>query len=282
VTVHGWAPAGRRRRAWRAIPIALCGLLGASCGAPRLSLPSGPGEPAIDAAAVVAQATSSCRAVSSIVAEGAVSGTADGRRVRGRLHLGVAEPASARLEAIAPFGQPLFIFVARGGLATLVLTRPDRVLRHDDPARVLEAIAGVPLDPADLGATLTGCAEPPAGSDARRLGSDWRVVTSGLADFYFRREGSTAPWRLVARVHRDGGRAGWRVEYHEFAGAFPRALRFVGDDRSRLDLQIALSQVEHNVPLGAEVFEVRIPPAAVPLTIEELRRRGPLGAPDGS
>jgi hypothetical protein len=216
------------------------------------------------------------------VAEGAVSGTADGRRVRGRLHLGVASPASARLEAVAPFGQPLFIVVARDGLVTRVLTRPDRILRDEDPAQVLEAIAGVPLDPAELGATLTACAEMPAGSDARRLGNDGRVVTSGAVDFYVRREGSTAPWRLVARVHRHSGRPGWRVEYHDFAGAFPRTLRFVGDDRSRLDLRIGLSQVEHNVPLGHEVFEVRIPPAAVPLTIEELRRHGPLGAPDAS
>jgi hypothetical protein len=263
------------------VPLALCGLLGASCGAPRLLLPAGPGEPATDGASVVAEATAACRAVSSLVAEGAVSGSVDGQRVRGRLHVGVAEPASARLEAVAPFGQPIFILVARGGRATLLLTRPDRVLEHDDPGQVLEAITGIPLDPADLRATLTGCAGPSAEPDARRLGSDWRVLSNAATDLYFRRDSSTAPWRLVAHVRRHAGRPGWRVEYHDFSGAFPRMLRFVGDDRRRLDLQVALSQVEHNLSLGDEAFEVRIPPAAVPMTLEELRSRGPLGVSDG-
>lgn len=275
------APGRRRGAAWHVAPIALWALVGASCGAPRLTLPTGPGEPAADGASVVAEATAACRAVSSLVAEGAVSGSVDGRRVRGRLHLGVAEPASARLEAVAPFGQPLFILVARDGRATLVLTRPDRVLEHDDPGQVLEALTGIPLDPADLRATLTGCAEPPAVPDARRLGVDWRIVSSATTDLYFRRDSSSASWRLVARVRRDAGRMGWRVEYQDFAGAFPRTLRFVGDDRGRFDLRVALSQVEHNLPLGAEAFRVRIPAGAAPLTLEELRERGPLGGLDG-
>jgi hypothetical protein len=281
VTAAVRAPAGRREGARRLSAIAFWGAIASSCGAPLLDLPPGPGEPAADGATVVAQATAACRAVSSIVAEGAVSGSVDGRRVRGRLHLGVAEPASARLEAVAPFGQPLFILVARGGRATLVLTRPDRVLEHDDPAEVLEAITGIPLDPADLRATLTGCAETTAAGDARRLGADWRVMPAGETSLYFRRESSTAPWRLVARARREPGRPGWRVEYRDFAGAFPGTLRFVGDDRRRLDLRVALSQVEHNLTLGDEAFQVRIPPAALPLTIEDVRAQGPLGVTDG-
>jgi hypothetical protein len=281
VTGDDRVPVRRRGAGRRVAPIALCGVLAASCAAPRLTLPAGPGEPAVDGASVVAEATAACRAVSSLVAEGAVSGSVDGQRVRGRLHLGVADPASARLEAVAPFGQPLFILVARGGRATLLLTRPDRVLEHDDPGLVLEAITGIPLDPADLRATLTGCAEPPAVSDARRLAVDWRVMSGAATDLYFRRDSSTARWRLVAHARRDAGRPGWRVEYHDFAGAFPRTLRFVGDDRRHLDLQVTLSQVEHNLALGDEAFEVRIPPAAVPMTLEELRQRGPLGVSDG-
>ena len=104
-------------------------------------------------------------------AEIAVSGSAGGRRVRGRLLAGVAAPASARLEAMAPFGPPLFIFVANNDDATLLLPRDDRVLEHGRPDAVLEAVAGVPLDAADLHATLTGCAPagaPSQGRDARR------------------------------------------------------------------------------------------------------------------
>jgi hypothetical protein len=38
-----------------------------------------------------------------------------------------------------------------------------------------------------------------------------------------------------------------------------------------------LSDVEINVPLGPEVFKEDVPASADPLTIEELRRAGPLG-----
>ena len=51
---------------------------------------------------------------------------------------------------MAPFGQPLFIFVATGDDATLLLPRDERVLEHGRPDAVLEAVAGVPLGAADL------------------------------------------------------------------------------------------------------------------------------------
>jgi outer membrane biogenesis lipoprotein LolB len=281
VTSHSASPDSPRalRRAWAAV--ACCALLASACAPRLLDLPTGPGEPAADGRSVVAAATAACRDVTSFVAEGAVSGSADGQRVRGRLHLGVAAPASARLEAIAPFGQPLFILVARNGRATLLLTRPDRVLEHDDPMEVLEALTGIPLDAADLLTTLTGCGESSESADVRRLGADWRMQTAPEGDAYFNRESASAAWRLVVRVRRDPGQREWRVEYREFDGAFPTALRFVGQDRNRLDLRIALSQIERNVALGGEAFEVRVPAGARPVTLDELRGGGPLGASDG-
>jgi hypothetical protein len=47
---------------------------------------------------------------------------------------------------------------------------------------------------------------------------------------------------------------------------------------ARTDLRLALSDVDINVPLGPEVFDVEIPGGADPLSLEELRRAGPLGA----
>src|SRR5207247_11119018 len=137
--------------------LVLAALISASCSARLLKLPSGAGTPAPDAAGALAEATAACRTVSTITAEMAVSGSVGGRRLRARLLAGLASPASARLEAVAPFGPPLFFFVARGGDATLYLPRDDRVLEHGRPAAVLEAIAGVPLDAADLRVTLIGC-----------------------------------------------------------------------------------------------------------------------------
>ena len=118
-----------------------------------MKLPSGAATPAspADAAAALAQITGGVRAPSArSPRELAVSGSAGGRRLRGRLLAGVAAPASVRLEAVAPFGQPLFIFVATGDDATLLLPRDERVLEHGRPDAVLEAVAGVPLGAADL------------------------------------------------------------------------------------------------------------------------------------
>jgi hypothetical protein len=35
--------------------------------------------------------------------------------------------------------------------------------------------------------------------------------------------------------------------------------------------------VETNVPFGPDVFRLRIPPSADPITLDELRKSGPLG-----
>jgi hypothetical protein len=255
--------------------VLLLASLSGACAAPLLRLPAGPGEPAPDGPAVAAEAMATCRSVTSIVAEGAVSGSIDGQRVRGRLHLGLAAPASARLEAVASFGQPLFILVTHDGEATLLLTRPDRVLQHDSPAAVLEAVTGIPLDPAGLRATLNGCAEAP-GSSARRLGDDWRMVAGPGRVLYLHRASGREPWRLIAVVHEEGAPAEWRVEYRDFEGAFPRTLRFVSRARDRFDVRIELSQVERNTQLAEAVFELRLPPGADPITLDELRRTGPL------
>jgi hypothetical protein len=49
---------------------------------------------------------------------------------------------------------------------------------------------------------------------------------------------------------------------------------------SGFDLQLVLSQVETDVPLGPEVFRVQIPASTDPITLEELKQGGPL-APRG-
>lgn len=256
--------------------VGLAALLSASCGAALMRLPAGPGGPAPDAGAAVAEATRACRAVASITAEVAVSGSVGGRRTRGRLHVGLATPASARLEAVAPFGQPLFILVSRGGDATLLLTRENRVLPHGRPDAVLEAVTGVPLDAADLRTVLTGCAAVPDAIAGRQLGDLWRVVSHGERLLYVRRDSSQAAWQLVAVVMRESVHPEWRAEYRDFRDGLPRSIRLTSRESERFDLRLSLSQVDVNVPLGPEVFEVRVPPTAAEITLDELRDSGPL------
>jgi len=235
-----------------------------------MKLPTGPGAPATDARNAIAEATVACQRVNTYTAEVGISGSIGGERVRGRMIVGVARPASARLEAVAPFGAPLFIFVARGDDATLLLPRDDRALQHGRPQAVLEAVAGVPLDPPELRVTLTGCAHAPDAESARAIGDDWRVAKDGPAEIYLHRDPHAAPWRIVARVDRD-----WRAEYRDFDRDLPRAIRLASTDGDRFDLRLALSQIDVNPQLGADAFTVQIPRSAQPITVDELRHARP-------
>src|SRR5205809_1338222 len=146
------------RRSPSRLPALLLALCATSCAAPLMRLPSGPGTPARDAAAALDQATAVCRGIKTLTAEVSASGSIGGRRIRGRLLAGLAAPASVRIEAPAPFGQPIFIFVAQGNDATLYLPRHRRAVEHERPDAVPEAVAGVRAAPGALRLTLTGCA----------------------------------------------------------------------------------------------------------------------------
>jgi hypothetical protein len=250
----------------------------ASCGARPLTLPAGPGGPASDAGLAVAEATAACRLALTITADIRVSGSVGGRRLRGRIAAGLAAPSSARLEAVAPFGQPVFIFVATGEDAMLLFPREDRVLAHGRPDEVLEAVAGVPVDAFELRNVVTGCTTAPDVAEARGFGDEWRVVPDGPNHAYFRRDRPPAPWRLVATIHRAGSPDAWRAEYREFRDGLPRAIRLTSADPGRFDLKLSLSDVDVNMPLGPEVFRLQVPDTAVPMTLAELRQSGPLRA----
>jgi hypothetical protein len=267
---------GRPRRARRCAGLLAAAALSISCGARLIELPAGPGSAATDGREAVADATRDCRSITTATAEVGVSGSVGGQRLRARLLVGFEPPSSLRLEAVAPFGQPIFIFVARGGQATLLLTREQRVLRNDRPADVLEALTGVPLDAADLRTLLVGCAASPQVEQARELGGDWRVVPEGQRQVYLRRDSQSGRWQIVAVVYRQPDRPEWRVEYRDFNDGVPRALRLVSSDRDRFNLGLSVSAFDTGTTLEPEAFEVVVPVAASPMTLEELREAGPL------
>jgi outer membrane lipoprotein-sorting protein len=278
------------RRAARAVLVtALAAVLCSACGVPLMKLPSGPGVavPPDAASLAVAEATAACRAIRTLTAEVAVSGSAGGHRLRGRLSAGVAKPASARLEAVAPFGAPLFIFVATGEDATLLLPRDERVLAHGRADAVLDAVAGVPLGAGDLEAVLTGCAPASAvtGLQARQLGDAWQIATGASGDeLYLHRDAPAQRWRLLALVRRPDADRAWRADYSDHYNELPRTIRVASVDArnaggktgAAFALQLVLSQVETNVALDASAFSLQIPPSAQPITLDELRRSGPM------
>jgi outer membrane lipoprotein-sorting protein len=268
----------------RIVAVALPAIVAVACTPAPMKLPklpSGPGESSPDAQAALAEATRDCRAVTSYSAEVAITGSIGGHRVRGRLLTGLAAPSSARIEAVTPFGPPLFILVARDEEATLLLPREERVLEHGPPAAVLQALAGVPLDAAELRTTMTACAAAPDTGTGRRIGEDWRVVRDGPTEIFLHRETSAGRWQIVAAVHHPSGRPepdggpDWRAEYRDFRDGLPRAVRLMSGDGKQFDLRLSLSQVEVNAPLNPAVFAVQIPRSAQPITLDELRNARP-------
>ena len=241
----------------------------AACGQPRVTLPGGTGTPAPEYTAAYTQARAACESVQVLQAELGLSGRAAGQRMRGRVLAGLV-PGALRLEGIAPFGAPVFILVADGARGTLLLARERRVVLDTSPERILDALIGIPLGPDDLRAMLAGCvratAEP---TGARAFGTEWLVVslTDG-GEIYLRRIENA--WRIVAGRHK-----GLDVDYSTFQGGRPSQVALRATD---VELALALRQVEVNGDLPRDqLIALSVPEGAAPLTVEQLRKAGPLG-----
>ncbi|HEX7088443.1 MAG TPA: hypothetical protein VF198_18940 [Vicinamibacterales bacterium] len=261
------------RRPFALLASLLLAVVVAGCAPRGLRLPDGPSRPLPDPDAVLS-AIGHCAAVRSLTAEVGLSGRVGRERLRGRLLVGLAAPASVRIEAVAPFGAPYFLLAGREGVATLLFPREDHVLPEAPVAEILEALAGLDVGASELRAWLAGCpGSEPQPDTARAYGEAWAAVDlaeSGTA--WFRR--LDRGWRLIART---GGEL--RVEFDGHAGAQPLEVR-IGraspQAETPLDVRLALRQIEINVDLPANAFAIDVPAGAIAITLEELRRSGPL------
>ncbi len=207
-----------------------------------------------------------------MTAELALSGRVGRTKLRGRALVGTALPASIRLEAVAPFGPPVFILAARDGQATLLLPRDDRVLRGAPPEAIVEALAGVRIDPASLGSALAGCAaDAAAPTSARSFGERWLAIAAGDRQTIFLERVGTV-WRV--RGARTGA---FTITYDELGPSAPVRLTIRAAGGVPAEVRLRLSQVEVNPGLGPEAFAVDVPKTAEPITLEELKQAGPLG-----
>jgi len=247
-----------------AASLALCG----GCAPKAPALPTGAGAPFPEFKSAYDEATTSCLAIKTITASLAMSGKAGPMKLRGRIDAGFEAPARARLEGRAPFGKPAFILVADGARGTLVLPRDDRVLRDAPPDQIVEALAGVRLGPDVLRTVVAGCGlavgEPAGG---RTFGNGWSAVSLPDGAVYLRRPADK--WEVVAATSGPV-----TVTYADHAAGRPATIRLRAPNA---DITLRLSEVETNTTLHPKTFEVDLPERAVPLTLEELRRAGPLG-----
>lgn len=262
-------------------PAGVCALVVAAAAAcaPRagLVLPSGTPQPSPVAAARYAEASIACRDVRGMSAEVAVSGRLGGQRVRGRLLVGLERGGRLRLEALAPFGEPVFVLVADRGPATLLLPRDRRVLDGVEVPDVLDALAGVGVAADDLLAMLAGCVATGEATDGALLDST-AVVRVGERARAFVGDGGR-PGRIVMG-EITGGAAPLVIGYSAFAAdGRPREVRLerAGPAAPSM-LLLRLSQLEYDQPLPPDAFAVRLPGQVRPLTLDELRRSSPLAA----
>jgi hypothetical protein len=242
------------------------------CAARRFAVPTDPGTPLTDLAAVQAQVFQACSGVRTLQVELSLSGRAGRQRLRGRVHAGFERPASMRLEGLAPIGAPMFILFTRGESATLLLPRDRRVVRGARPEQILDALTGVALAPADLLAILTGCVEPSPRLNGGRVHGNGigALDLAGGATLYVRRQGTA--W-LPTAARRDG----WVIEYQVMGGMFPGVVRLRSESGSvAVDVTVTLAQVETNLDLPPRAFAEEIPADTAPMTLDELRDAGPL------
>jgi hypothetical protein len=247
----------------------------ASACAPKapIALPSGAATPFPAFKTAFDEATAACRAVKTIRASMGMSGRAGSTRLRGRIDAGFAAPDRARLEGVHPvFGRPVFVLVAEGGRGTLVLTREDRVLRDAPPEQIVEALAGVPLGAEALRTAISGCGFGGVPGEGREFSNGWIAAAVDDGTIYLRRGGTG--WEVAAAT-----RGPVTIAYAGFAAGLPSTIRIRADANGRpnADLTLQLSDVDINTTLDPRTFQIELPERAVPLTLEELRRAGPLG-----
>jgi outer membrane lipoprotein-sorting protein len=262
------------------LPAALACLivLSSACAPKRFAPPSGPGAPYPDYAAAFDAATAACRQTKSITATIALSGRAGKQKLRGQVDAGLTGNGAARLEGRAPFGRPVFILVSGGGgsgggpRATLYLPRDNRVLRDAPAADIIEALTGVSLTFGELMSALAGCGLGGRAASGLAYGADQLAIAAdaGTTSYLRRQKGQ---WNILAST-----RGPLTIENADLASGRPSTIRMrTSPGAAGTDLTLKLSDVDINTTIDPKAFVVDVPRDAEPLTLDELRRAGPLG-----
>ena len=251
------------RWSWRSV-VGACASRGA--GAPGRHSRATTGRPST----ALRDATRHCRPLRTATAEMRLSGRAGRERIRARLLAGFAAPASLRLEVLAPFGAPALVLAAADGArdaAPSARAAGARATRQSQ--RCWRRSPALALDAADLRRCSFGCVVDGAGRRQRRglRRRRWQAVEDGEARAFLRRGALVGGWTT----------AGWRVDYGRAEGGVarddPRAPRTAAGDH-RPDG--GAGRISTNVDLDAARLHRGCPADATPITLDELRRLGPL------
>ena len=254
-------------------------LLAASCGgAAHVTLPSGAGSPFPDFAAAYAESTAECRTVKTMSASLSLSGRAGSTKLSARIDAGFADSGRLRLEGFPKVGfsgKPFFVLVSRGADATLVLNRDARVLRGSaavrdhrgaDRRRARSRSNCAPWCPvvASPGPIRAQAGRTPTAGRQRMRGYDDLPAADRRTLARRRRAQGSADDRvprLRVRASVDGASAGGAGARHGARG--PHAAALAGRDQ--------------HAARATRCSTSTSPRDATPITLDELRRAGPLG-----
>lgn len=263
-----------RSRGHRSGVLAVLALVTASCaGRAAFVAPRGPGLAAPEATTAWRAITTACRSTTSYRSEFALTGRIGDRRIRGlasaRLFTAIAANGNIGLEATVS-GQLLFRLGGAADTATLLLRDQNRVITAR-PDEILEALIGVSVDPARLLAIVTGCVTTTESIDRAVRHGDTLEVVAADATVYL--TPVAAGWQTRAGRFRDV-----TVDYFAFDRGLPRDLRIAtaGTTGTAVTLDLRVQAVETNGDLAPDLFRVTIPEGATPISVDELRRVGPL------
>jgi hypothetical protein len=254
----------------------LLGVMGAACAGviPPVLVPTGAIEPASDAVSAWEQATAPCRGLMTYSAELHLNGRvgAADQRVGGTLRSALSKSNEVYLALDEPIGPPGFVLSGSGDRATLVMPRDTRVLVAP-AADIIEALTGLRIEPRELMAVLSGCVVSGGAAGSGGRSGDLRDVTIGSGRLWLQHLADG--WRPTA-----GTRPGLLIQYRTFAAAWPSEIGIASSSDAAVPLQfrVRAGQVIVDSPrITSATFVPRPPADATPLTLDELRRMGPLG-----
>ena len=262
-----------RGQRWR-LAVVLAVFAASCAGRAALVVPGGPGTPAPEASTIWNTIAESCRSISSYRSEFSLTGQIGTRRIRGlasaRLYTALAATGHIGLEANVS-GQLLFRLGGDADTAVLLVRDQNRVATAR-PDEILEALIGVPVNPARFLAIVSGCVTT-AGSIERAARHDG-VLEIVTADATVYLTSASMGWQV-----RAGKFADVSVDYFAFEGGLPRDFRLSssGAGRTAVALDLRVQAVQTNVRLDPALFRVTIPEGATPISLDELRQVGPLG-----
>lgn len=245
-------------------------VLAGGCAARRFTIPTGPGEPAPDAAAIWSDITSGCDAVrwysSTIYLSGGRTG---GPSLSGlSVASGFDRSGRLRLEGNA-VSRRQFTLAGTADRATLYLPR-DREVIVDSTDAILTALTDAPMTSTRLLASLTGCLPGnPTMTGAVRYGDVVALETTG-GRLFVARAGNV--WRPRATVTD-----ALEVDYRQFLGGWPSELVLwtAAGVTPVARLHMRLDNVQINsFTMDDRAFTVEeVPADAVPVSLDELRAR---------